>query len=79
MEKDPASVYFNVTERNDIIERYNTHKHWTDNAKNISMNAMPKSSAKKMEWMDRKSTHVIFMKSQPGRNGVPLHYVVRDN
>ena len=72
-------MYFNVTERNDIIEIYNTHKHWTDNAKNISMNAMPKSSTKKMEWMDRKSTLVIFIKSQPGINGVPLNYVVRDN
>ena len=79
MYKDPASLYFNVTERNDIIEIYNTHTHWTDNASNISMNTMPKSSTKKMEWMDRKSTLVIFMKLQPGRNGVPLNYVVRDN
>ena len=45
----------------------------------MAKNAMPKSFTENMEWVDWKSTLVNFMKSQPGRNGVNLNYVVRDN
>ena len=45
----------------------------------MSDNAMPKIFTKKTEWMDWKSTLVHFLKSQPGRNGVPLNYVMSYN
>ena len=50
-----------------------------DNASNMANNEMPKSFTEKMEFMDWKPTLVNFLKSQPGRNGVPLNCVVRDN
>ena len=31
-----------------------------------------------MEWMDWKATLIYFLKYQPGRNGVPLNYVIRE-
>ena len=55
-------MYFNVAEINNLIERYNTHKQWTDDASNMAKNAIPKSFAKKMEWMDWKYTVVNFLK-----------------
>ena len=64
---------------NDLIERYNTHKQWTDDDYNMAKNAWPKSFAEKMDWMDWRSTLVEFLKSQSVRNRVPLSYVVRYN
>ena len=66
MYKDPTSVYFNVTEMNNLIERYNTHKQWTDDASKTAKNSMRKSFTKKIEWMDWKSTLVNFLNLQPG-------------
>ena len=40
---------------------------------------MPKNSTENMEWMELKATLINFLKFQPGRNGVPLNYVTRDN
>ena len=77
--EDPAAIPFPVNERDELIERYNTHKQWVEDAPNMAKNSMPKNFTDKMEWTDWKSTLVNFLKSQPGRNGVPLNYVVRDN
>ena len=45
----------------------------------MANNSMTKNFTEKMEWMDWKSTLINFLKSQPGRNGVPLNYVIRYN
>ena len=77
--EDPTQEEFPVADRDDLLERYNTHKQWIDDAPNMAKNAMPKNFTEKMEWEDWKSTLANFLKSQPGRNGVPLSYVIRDN
>ena len=46
---------------------------------NTSKNSIPKKFTENMEWMDCKATLFNFLKSQPGRNGVPLNYIIRDN
>ena len=79
MDAYPAAVHFNVIYRKDLIERYNTHKQWTEDASTMANNATFKSLTKNMEWMDWRSTLVNFLNSKPGRNRVPLNYVVRDN
>ena len=79
MDEDTAAVNFKVSDRNDLIELYNIHKQWTDDASTMAKNFMPNIFTEKMEWMDWKATLVNFLKSQPGRNGSPLNYVVRNN
>ena len=32
-----------------------------------------------MKWIDWKDSFANFLRTQPGRNGVPLSYVIRDN
>lgn len=76
---DPASVPFPVGTRNALMDRYYTHRQWLDDAQGMTKTAILKNFTEKMKWIDWKSTLVNFLQSQPGRNGVPLSYVVRDN
>ena len=46
---------------------------------NIQNKYILKNFTEKLEWMDWKATLINFIKSQLGRNGVPLKYVIRDN
>ena len=50
LDDDIALVYFKVTESKNLIEIWNTHKRWTDNASNMAKNKIPKSSSEKMEF-----------------------------
>lgn len=76
---DPAAVVFPVQDRHSLIDRYNTHKQWKNDAKNMLETAIPKSFTEKMKWIDWKVTLIGFLRTQPGRNGVPLSYIIRDN
>jgi len=44
----------------------------------MSKAAMPQPFTDKSRWEDWKITFYNFLKTQPGRNGVPLAYIVRD-
>ena len=77
--EDPGDAEFPVNERTDLMERFNSHKQWLKEAEAMAKNAMPKEFSDKLKWMDWKGTFINFLKSQPGRHGVPLSYVVRDN
>ena len=45
----------------------------------MAKKSIKKNFTEKMEWLDWKATLINFLKSQPGSNGVPLNYVIRDN
>ena len=77
-DKDPYTFPLSVMGWNDIIERYNTHKHWKYDASNMAKNYTPKSFKEIGEWIDWKATLINFLKYQPGRNVVPLSYVIRN-
>lgn len=79
MSEDPASIPFPVNDRDYLMERYYTHKQWSDDAYSMTKTTMPKNFTEKMKWIDWKVTLINFLKSQVGRNGVPLSYVVREN
>ena len=42
-------------------------------------NTMPKNFTEKMKWINWKVMLINFLKYQPGKNWVPLNYVVSDN
>jgi hypothetical protein len=79
MNKDPTTEMFPVASRSDLIDQYNTHKQWLADASDMAKSARPKTFTEKMKWTDWKATLSNFLKSQPGRNGVPLSYVIRDD
>ena len=79
LDRDPSTVPFPVADRIDLINRYNTHKQWVDDATGMAKTTMPKPFTDKMKWDDWKVTFINFLKTQNGRNGIPLNYVVREN
>ena len=77
--EDPAAEMFPVALRKDLVYHYNTHKQWVSDASDMAKSARPKMFAEKMKWSDWKVTLLNFLKSQPGRYGVPLSYVIRSD
>jgi hypothetical protein len=75
--ENPADDTFPVNDCFDLMERFNTHKQWMKDAEGMVKSAMPKEFDEKMNWADWNGTFINFLKSQPGRHGVPLSYVVR--
>ena len=79
LDRNPADVEFPVEDRIDLINRFNTHKQWMDDAAGMAKTTMPKPFTDKMKWEDWKVTFINFLKTQHGRNGIPLNYIVREN
>ena len=79
MGRDPANTVFPVGRAAEFIRRYNTHKTWLDRASDKATTAKPKQFIETMKWLDWKTLFINFLRTQPGRNGVPLSYIVREN
>ena len=52
---------------------------WKEDASGMLKSAMPKNFTEKMKWDEWKNTLQSFFRTQPGRYGIPLSYVIRDN
>ena len=76
---DPADDPFPVNEATQLIQRHSTHKLWTSKSSDKAKTCKPKQFTDKVKWLDWKDSFVNFLRTQPGRNGVPLSYVVRNN
>ena len=79
MSEDPAATPFPTRDRYYLIEIYNTHRKGMLDAEGVLNNAMSKTFTDKMKLIYWKVTLINFLKYQPGRNEVPLNYVVHDN
>ena len=76
---NPADHPFPVNDTVNLIQRYNTHKLWVGKASDKAKTSKPKQFTDKVKWINWKDSFVNFLRTQLGRNGVPLSYVVRDN
>ena len=76
--QDPASIPFPVNEASSILRRYHTHKNWLDKSKEKATTAMPKQFKNYTKWLDFRDSLRNFLRTQPGRNGVPLSSVIRE-
>ena len=61
-----------------LINRYKTHNAFVDKTKTISEAARPIKFKENMKWEDWYPTFLNFLRSIPGRNGVPLSYICRE-
>ena len=77
--EDPEATPFPTRDRDDLIERYNIHRQWVIDSEGMAKKSIPDTFTDKMKWIDWKAVLIHFLKSQTGRNGVPLNYAVRDN
>ena len=76
---DPTSTPFPVVNKSNLLDRYNTHKQWCDDASNMIKSALPKQFKEDTKWLDWRTSFEGFLRTQPGRNGIPLNYIIRDN
>ena len=73
---DPSQFPFPVDETKELRKRMVSHQLWVKKAENAKE---PKEFTKDMKWDDWVTTLIEYLNQVPGRNGVPLKYVIRDN
>lgn len=75
----PQENTFTLDEKAALLTHIGTYQHWIDNASIMSKAAMPQLFTEKSTWEDWKVTFYNFLKTQPGRSGIPLAYIIREN
>lgn len=63
----------------ELNRRQVNFNNWREKSVEKARTAKPKQFDAKTKWVDWKDPFVNFLRTQPGRNGVPLSYIVRDN
>ena len=79
MGRDPADSAFPVNQAAQLIKRYTTHEQWIKKASDKDTTALPKQFKGDSKWLDWKGSFINFLCTQPGRDGVPLNYIIRDD
>ena len=77
--KDPSLTPFPVANTATLIRRYKSHTAFCEKSKRLSETAKPQMFTETTKWADWVPVFINFLKSLPGRHGVPLVYIVRDN
>ena len=77
--REPSLIPFPVQSVADLIRKYQSHKAYVEKSKTITEAAKPIKLKESMKWEDWNPTFLNFLKAIPGRNGVPLSYICREN
>ena len=79
MNRDPSNSVFHLdaNTRTMLLSRYHTHKKYVDNSSINSSAAQPKDFTADVKWVDWKPTFANYLRTLPGRDGVPIKYVIR--
>ena len=76
---DPSTLPFQVADIQNLIRRSKDHKNFLTKKDSMSDNVKPVRFTEKISWDEWKPTLVNFLNTLPGRYGIPLKYVIRDN
>ena len=76
--RDPATTAFPIDQVSDLIRRYKTHERFQTDSKTLAEAARPDKFKETTKWEDWKPTFLNYLRSIPGRDGIPLKYVCRD-
>ena len=77
--REPSLIPFPIQDVATLIRNYKSHKAYVDKSKTITEAAKPIKFKETMKWDDWNPTFLNFLKAIPGRNGVPLSYICREN
>ena len=77
--REPNLVPFPAHDVARLIRNYKNHKAYMEKSKTITEAAKPIKFKETMKWDNWNPTFLNFLKAIPGRNGVPLSYVCREN
>ena len=76
---NPSLTEFPIAETANLIRRHKSHLAFCEKSKRVSDTAKPPKLEETTKWSDWCPVFINFLKSIPGRYGVPLSYIVRDN
>ena len=79
LNRNPALNDFLVKDAKNFIRRYKTHEKFIKNYKTLSEQAKPEKFTKESKWTDFRSSLINYLRLIPGRDGVPLSYIVSVN
>jgi len=79
MGRNPATVEFPVVDTAKLLRRMKTHEQYVYGSKLMSLQALPQDFTNDVQWDDWKPTFENYLRTMPGRDGVPLKYIVRTN
>ena len=77
--QNPAVQAFPVAQAANIIRKSKDNKAFIDKAKTMAETAKPEQFTEKVKWADWFPTFINFLNAIPGRHGLPLGYVCREN
>ena len=77
--RDPSAAPFPIELVSDLIRRYKTHEKFIADSKTLSEAAKPDKFKETTKWEDWKPTFINYLRSIPGRDGIPLKYICREN
>ena len=77
--KDPSLTHFPIANTATLIRCYKSHIAFCEKSKRLSETAKPHMFTETTKWADWVPVFINFLKSLPGRHGVPLVYIVRIN
>ena len=77
--ENPTLRIFPVTDAVNVIRRYRTHEAFVKMSPTMIDTAKLTDIKDKTELNDWKATFENFLRAIPGRNGIPLLYIIRDN
>ena len=78
MDRDPSMIQFPSDRISEIRNKARTHKLYIERYETISAAAKPAKFTKDTKWEDWAPSFINYLRTIPGRNGVPLMYVIRD-
>jgi hypothetical protein len=76
--RDPSTTPFPVGQVTDLIRGYKTHKKFQSDSKTFAEAAKPGNFTESTKWEDWKPTFLNYIRSIPGRDGIPSKYVCRE-
>ena len=76
--RDPSHNPFPVHLVSNLIRRYKTHEKFQTDTKTLSEAAKPDKFKDNAKWEDWKPTFLNYLRSIPGRDGIPLKYICRE-
>ncbi|CAJ1959303.1 unnamed protein product [Cylindrotheca closterium] len=79
MGRDPTTTPFPVVDAAKLLRRMKTHEQYVYGSKLMSQQALPQDFTNNVQWEDWCPTFENYLRTIPGRDGVPLSYIVRMN
>lgn len=77
--RDPSSLQFPVDQVDNLIRRNKTHDAFIEKSRDLVNAAEPEKFKSTMKWSDWKPTFINYLRLIPGRDGIPLSYICREN